>query len=159
MKLFSKTKSNNKGFTLVELIVVLVILSVLSAILVPALLGYIDEAKGKQTVLSGKSCYTASQAAFSNMYATSTVLGEGNNVPESVKKNIIDMADVDDLEILNVGTTKVAGKFDVTNHVNYIVSFVYCKIKGKDAYLYNNIWYDGTPDASITGLYQIYSIK
>ena len=36
---------NNKGFTLVELIVVLVILAILAAILVPALLGYIDKAR------------------------------------------------------------------------------------------------------------------
>lgn len=34
----------NKGFTLVELIVVIVILAILAAILVPALLGYIDKA-------------------------------------------------------------------------------------------------------------------
>ena len=37
--------SNQKeGFTLVELIVVLVILAVLSALLVPSLTGYIDKA-------------------------------------------------------------------------------------------------------------------
>ena len=41
-------KTNNKGFTLVELIVVLVILAILAAILVPALLGYIDKAREKQ---------------------------------------------------------------------------------------------------------------
>ena len=38
-----KLRKNDKGFTLVELIVVLVILALLAAILVPALLGYIDQ--------------------------------------------------------------------------------------------------------------------
>ena len=38
-------RKKDKGFTLVELIVVLVILAILAAILVPALLGYIDRAK------------------------------------------------------------------------------------------------------------------
>ena len=40
-----RMRKDNKGFTLVELIVVLVILAILAAILVPALLGYIDKAK------------------------------------------------------------------------------------------------------------------
>ena len=61
-------KKNNKGFTLVELIVVLVILAILAAILVPALLGYIDRAREKQYVLNAKSCLTAAQAELSSLY-------------------------------------------------------------------------------------------
>jgi len=62
-------KSDNKGFTLVELIVVLVILAILAAILVPALLGYIDEAKRKQDLLNAKNCLTAMQAQLVECYA------------------------------------------------------------------------------------------
>ncbi|MCR4813914.1 MAG: prepilin-type N-terminal cleavage/methylation domain-containing protein [Lachnospiraceae bacterium] len=62
-------KKNNKGFTLVELIVVLVILAILAAILVPALLGYIDRAREKQYVLNAKSALTAAQAQLSSIYA------------------------------------------------------------------------------------------
>lgn len=61
-------KKNNKGFTLVELIVVLVILAILAAILVPALLGYIDRAREKQYVLNAKSALTAAQAELSSLY-------------------------------------------------------------------------------------------
>ena len=67
-------KKNNKGFTLVELIVVLVILAILAAILVPALLGYIDRAREKQYVLDAKSALTAAQAELSSIY------GEGGNL-------------------------------------------------------------------------------
>lgn len=64
-----KRKTNkDKGFTLVELIVVLVILAILAAILVPALLGYIDRAKEKQYVLNAKSALTATQAELSSLY-------------------------------------------------------------------------------------------
>lgn len=63
-----ENKANNKGFTLVELIVVIVILAILAAILVPALLGYIDRAKGSQVLLNGKSMLTAAQAEASNAY-------------------------------------------------------------------------------------------
>ncbi len=70
MKKSWEKKVDNKGFTLVELIVVLVILAILAAILVPALLGYIDRAKGSQILLNGKSVLTASQAEMSNKYGT-----------------------------------------------------------------------------------------
>ena len=36
-----------KGFTLVELIIILVILAIISALLIPTLVGYIDEARAK----------------------------------------------------------------------------------------------------------------
>lgn len=65
-----KARENKKGFTLVELIVVLVILAILAAILVPALLGWIDKAKEKQVVLEGRVVMMAAQTAASAQYGT-----------------------------------------------------------------------------------------
>lgn len=64
-----KSAKNNKGFTLVELIVVLVILAILAAILVPALLGYIDRAKRAQTIMNARNFYMAAQSAIAEHYA------------------------------------------------------------------------------------------
>ena len=72
MKKFERGKINrnaNSGFTLVELIVVLVILAILAAILVPALLGYIDKAREKKEILEAKNCLTAAQAELTELYA------------------------------------------------------------------------------------------
>ena len=67
--MLKKKCRNNKGFTLVELIVVLVILAILAAILVPALLGYIDEAKKKQYLLDARNLFMATQSKLSEIYA------------------------------------------------------------------------------------------
>lgn len=49
------------GFTLVEMIVVIVILSILLAILIPGLISYIDKAKDKQIEVNARSAYIALQ--------------------------------------------------------------------------------------------------
>lgn len=60
-------KQNRKGFTLVELVVVLAIIGVLAAILVPSLMGYVKKARLKQCNANAKIAYnvvTATQAKF-----------------------------------------------------------------------------------------------
>ena len=61
-------KKNNKGFTLVELIVVLVILAILAAILTPALLGYIDRARSEKDYSTAQTVRVAAQAAIDQAY-------------------------------------------------------------------------------------------
>lgn len=53
-----KKKQNKKGFTLVEIIVVLVILAILAAIAVPAVLGYVEDAKKAQYISEARSIFT-----------------------------------------------------------------------------------------------------
>ena len=81
-------KKNNKGFTLVELIVVLVILAILAAILTPALLGYIDRAKSEKDYSTAQTIRVAAQAAIDQAYGDG-VLADGTG---SVTK-ISDMGD------------------------------------------------------------------
>ena len=57
------------GFTLVELIVVLVILAVLAAILVPTLIGYIDQANSSKNYATAQTVREAARAVADKMYA------------------------------------------------------------------------------------------
>ena len=86
-----KLRKNDKGFTLVELIVVLVILALLAAILVPALLGYIDKAKKEKNYQAAQEVHTAVQALATESY------GKGNTTPTMKLADIKDLAGIDDL--------------------------------------------------------------
>lgn len=61
-------KKNKKGFTLVEVIVVLVILAILAAILVPAMIGWINKANEKTAVVEGRNVLLALQTVASDTY-------------------------------------------------------------------------------------------
>lgn len=61
-----------KGFTLVEMIVVLVIMAVLAAVMIPSMIGWIDSAKEKQIVLEARSGYLAAQALVQEEYIKGT---------------------------------------------------------------------------------------
>ena len=114
-KKFEALKKDQKGFTLVELVVVLVILAILAALLVPALLGYIDRARNSQYLEEARSIYTAIQAVNDEKYAK--LAGP------------VQLDDTNDLKKINnlVTPTKVTGgtvgyKGTTTDHDKYTVN-------------------------------------
>ena len=71
MKRFLKQlKENKKGFTLIEMIVVIAIIGILAAILVPSVSGYLSTAKESKKEANARAVYTAAQAAVTSLETT-----------------------------------------------------------------------------------------
>jgi prepilin-type N-terminal cleavage/methylation domain-containing protein len=70
MKRFLKRKKDGDGFTLVELIVVLVILAILAAILVPALLGWIQKSRESTVLINARHFLNAVQSVAVEEYGS-----------------------------------------------------------------------------------------
>lgn len=139
-----KRNLNNKGFTLVEMIVVMVILTVLAAILIPGLLGWIDEAKGKQYVLSARSVYMSVQAIESEKYAAwdGTAANANHNLSEADKERILRMADASGAVISDVmfESDTLGGAGASSNHGYFTVVGITIQYEGATVILADGIW-------------------
>lgn len=67
MECIEKQLHQEKGFTLVEIIVVLVILAILAAFTIPTMLGFVEDAKAKAYIVEAREVYVAAQAVATEM--------------------------------------------------------------------------------------------
>lgn len=106
---------NKKGFTLVELIVVFVILAILAALLVPALTGYIDKANNQKIIAETRQTVMAAQTCISEAYGKNTQAGKLSEATSSsnaagagvlkvgsVDVKLSDIADLAEVEPKNI---------------------------------------------------------
>ncbi len=138
------SEKNNKGFTLVEMIVVMVILTVLAAIMIPGLLGWIDEAKGKQYVLSARSIYMAAQALESEKYAAwdGTAANANHNLSDADRERILRMADAEGAVIEEVvfESDSLGGSGASSNHGYFTIVGITVRYDGATVILTDGIW-------------------
>ena len=90
-----KKAKNKKGFTLIEIIVVLVILGISAAIAVPAVMGYIDDAKESKYVAEAHSIYIVIQTEEARAKATAA----DDITYESIEKEAIKKTSLEDVTI------------------------------------------------------------
>ena len=118
-----KLKDNKKkGFTLVDLIVVLVILAILAALLIPALTGYIDKAKRKSIVAETRQVVLAAQTLADEAYGKTEIgsngsISFGDGTDGTIKKDDVKkLAEVDG----TIGTITIGTKGDQTGIITVV---------------------------------------
>lgn len=72
LKFLNRSRNKKRGFTLIELIVVIAILAVLAAILVPSMLNVLEDSKQSVANANARAVYSAAQSAYVSITSTST---------------------------------------------------------------------------------------
>lgn len=141
-------KLNKKGFTLIEIIVVVVVLAVLMAVAVPSVLKYVNEADNAKFMAQGRSVMNIAQTELVKAYAGDNKIDAtevGNLQPTDAASNVYN---VDGMKVTNVdiytelptitesnGTLTIADgtKLAATNAGDPlpVVKAVKCEIGGK----------------------------
>lgn len=125
IQMINKLKKNQKGYTLVELIVVLVILAILAAFTIPAMLGFVDDARSKASVAEGREIYVAVQAASSEETSKdkdSTLVADDQDKIEKQTKNLVG-DDIDNLTVnVKVADSGNADKPGGAKHATALVA-------------------------------------
>lgn len=80
-KMKKNLRKNKKGFTLVEIIVVLLIIGILLAITIPSIMGYVGKAQDAAIEAKARSGYVAAQSIVAREVAKGKTLAPNGDTP------------------------------------------------------------------------------
>lgn len=139
MKMMQMMK-NKKGFTLVEVIVVLIIIAILAAVSIPALTGYIDDANEKAVVAEARTVVVASQTIASTMYSEKKVDSDIKAFIESDTGNGGKSGKEEIARLTGMTEANVGARSGVTVTAGQITNLVYTS--GGKVVTYNGTTYE-----------------
>lgn len=112
---------NKKGFTLIELIVVIAILAILAAILVPSMLNVLSDSKQKVADANARAVYSAAQAAYVSIATSGTAPAGDADGTDYLSSSTTDPFIIE----VNKNLGSLTGTYTVTVGTNGIMSVVY----------------------------------
>lgn len=117
------TKLNNKGFSLVEIIIVIAVMAILTGIIAPQVLGYVEESRRAKDLQLVNSVFTAVQTGFAIKAPTADIEDATISTVTTNYKKVKDILgnDLDTVEDIRGKAKSDAGKTG-TLYVKYVKS-------------------------------------
>ncbi|WP_418665816.1 type II secretion system protein [Allofournierella sp.] len=144
---------SKKGFTLIELIVVLVIMAILAAAAIPTMMGYVNNARKSAYLANCSAAYMAAQANITEQMGKAVTAIDTDEIVTAVQKMVPELAGADKVLVVT-STTSVAGT--ATKAEQYVITVdttisnpkairvAYHKVAGDTEYVYVNYTGDGS---------------
>jgi len=115
MKKLMNLKQDKKGFTLIEIVIVLVIIAILAAMLIPSMMGWIDDSRQKSFLSEANSVKTAVEAEIVVAYAAGDPYDTAANLEVDPHwNNIKDKLGADVSPTAAAGSSKATWVVDAT---------------------------------------------
>lgn len=142
------TNKNKKGFTIVEIIVVLVVLAIFAAITIPSMLGFVNRSREMKTYSEIRTISVAIESAYAEIYSkyeinenTQILYIQDMPSSEQIDKDflaIVRSLISNDIDFDNIKKMQIVGKKFAMVYEKNDVSYTYVKLNGEVTITKNN---------------------